>query len=52
MGIEKAANHHRRRATATPNRNATNSEPSGASRAILLKMLNGILAFDPLLSRR
>jgi hypothetical protein len=39
--------HHRRRATATPNRNATNSEPSGASRATLLKMLNGIPGFRP-----
>jgi len=41
------APHHRRRATATPNRNATNSEPSGASRAMLLKMLNGIPGFRP-----
>jgi hypothetical protein len=41
------ADHHRRRATATPNRNATNSEPRGASRAILLKMLNGIPGFRP-----
>src|SRR5450759_1128767 len=40
-------NHHRRRATATPNRNAINSEPRGASRAILLKMLNGIPGFRP-----
>jgi len=37
----------RRRATATPNRNATNSEPRGASRAMLLKMLNGIPGFRP-----
>jgi len=39
--------HQRRRATATPNRNATNSEPSGASRATLLKILNGIPGFRP-----
>jgi hypothetical protein len=32
---------------ATPNRNATNSEPRGASRTILLKMLNGIPGFRP-----
>src|SRR5450631_199829 len=41
------SNHHRRRATATPNRKAINSEPRGASRAILLKMLNGIPGFRP-----
>jgi hypothetical protein len=39
--------HHRRRATATPNRNATNSEPRGASRAMLVKMLNGIPGLRP-----
>jgi hypothetical protein len=39
---------YRRRATATPNKNAANSEPRGASRAMLLKMLNGILGFRPL----
>jgi hypothetical protein len=38
----RAPNHQRRRATATPNKNVINSEPRGASRAILLKMLNGI----------
>src|SRR5450759_1438631 len=41
------SNHHRRRATATPNRNAINSDPRGASRAILLKMLNGMPGFRP-----
>jgi hypothetical protein len=40
-------NHQRRRATATPNKNAINSELRGASRAILLKMLNGIPGFRP-----
>jgi hypothetical protein len=30
-----------------PNRKATNSEPSGASRAMLLKMLKGIPGFRP-----
>jgi hypothetical protein len=39
--------HHRRRATAIPSRNATNSEPRGASRAMLLKMLNGMPGFRP-----
>src|SRR6185312_2887547 len=38
---------HRRRAKATPKRNATNSEPIGASRAILLRMLKGIPGFRP-----
>ena len=38
---------HRRRAMATPSRNATNSEPRGASRAMLLKMLNGMQGFRP-----
>src|SRR5258707_3632651 len=38
---------HRRRATRTPSRNATSSEPSGASRAILLRILNGIPGFRP-----
>lgn len=46
-GRSARPNHHRRRATATPNRNAINSEPSGASRAILLKMLNGIPGLRP-----
>src|ERR1700732_4888075 len=41
------ADQQRRRAMATPNRNATNSEPRGASRAILLKMLNGIPGLRP-----
>jgi hypothetical protein len=45
--ISARPNHYRRRATATPNRNAINSEPRGASRAILLKMLNGIPGFRP-----
>ena len=45
--LRRAPNHHRRRATATPNRNATNSEPRGASRAMLLKMLDGIPGFRP-----
>jgi hypothetical protein len=44
-GRLKGHNRHRRRATATPNRNAINSEPRGASRTILLKMLNGIPGF-------
>src|SRR6476660_5079641 len=42
--------HHppqRRRATATPSKNATNSEPSGASRAMLLRMLSGMPGFLP-----
>ncbi len=38
---------HRRRATAMPKRKATNSEPSGASRAMLLKTLNGIPGLRP-----
>ncbi len=38
---------HRRRATRTPSRNAINNEPSGASRAILLRILNGIPGFRP-----
>jgi hypothetical protein len=38
---------HRRRATATPNKNATNNEPRGASRAMLLKMLRGMPGFRP-----
>src|ERR1035441_10427527 len=38
---------YRRRATATPNRNAINSDPRGASRAMLLKMLNGMPGFRP-----
>jgi len=46
-GRSALQNHYRRRATATPNRNATNSEPRGASRAILLKILNGIPGFRP-----
>jgi hypothetical protein len=37
-------------AKATPNRNAANSEPKGASRAMLLKMLNGIPGFRPVSS--
>jgi hypothetical protein len=37
----------KRRPTATPNKNAINSEPRGASRVILLKMLNGIPGFRP-----
>src|ERR1700680_2556370 len=45
--VRAPPNHHRRRATATPNRNATSSEPRGASRAMLLKMLNGIPGFRP-----
>jgi hypothetical protein len=42
--VSAPSNHHRRQATATPNKNATNSEPSGASRAMLLK---GIPGFRP-----
>src|SRR5258705_1619365 len=38
---------YRRRATAIPNKNATSSEPRGASRAKLLKMLNGMPGFRP-----
>jgi hypothetical protein len=38
---------YRRRATAIPNKNATSSEPRGASRAMLLKMLNGMPGFRP-----
>src|SRR5271166_3115926 len=38
--VSAPPNPHRRRATATPSRNATKSEPRGASRAILLKMLS------------
>src|SRR5579883_1505633 len=38
---------HRRRARATPNRNAIIREPRGASRAILLRMLNGIPGLRP-----
>ena len=38
---------YQRRATATPNRNAARSEPSGASRAMLLKMLKGMPGFFP-----
>jgi hypothetical protein len=34
-----------RRATAIPNRNAINSDPRGASRATLLRMLSGIPGF-------
>ena len=45
--VSAPPNHQRRRATATPNRSAINSEPRGASRAILLKMLNGIPGFRP-----
>jgi hypothetical protein len=45
--VSAPSNHHRRRATATPTRNAINSEPRGASRAILLKMLNGMPGFRP-----
>ena len=37
----------RRRATATPSKNATSSEPSGASRAMLLSMLSGMPGFLP-----
>src|SRR5664279_2303427 len=47
MRRDAPPNHQRRRATATPNKNAINSEPRGASRAILLKMLNGIPGFRP-----
>jgi hypothetical protein len=36
-----------RRATATPNKKAMRSEPRGASRAMLLKMLNGIPGLRP-----
>jgi hypothetical protein len=43
-----ASSSYRRRATAIPNGNATNSEPRGASRAMLLKMLNGMPGFRPL----
>ena len=46
-GAENAAAPYRRRATATPNRNATSSEPSGASRAMLLRMLRGMPGFRP-----
>jgi hypothetical protein len=38
---------HRRRVTAAPNRKATSSEVSGASRVTLLKMLNGIPGLRP-----
>ena len=47
LGI--ASSFYRRRATAAPNRNATNSEPRGASRAMLLKMLNGMPRLQPCL---
>jgi hypothetical protein len=38
---------YRRRATAIPNKNATSSDPRGASRAMLLRMLNGMPGFLP-----
>jgi hypothetical protein len=41
--LARPPNHHRQRATATPNKNATNSKPKGASRAMLLKLLSGIV---------
>src|SRR3954447_9168716 len=46
-GLGRSASAQRRRATATPSRKATNSEPSGASRAILLRMLSGMPGFLP-----
>jgi hypothetical protein len=38
---------HRRRATATPSRKAISSDPSGASRAMLLMTLRGMPGFLP-----
>lgn len=42
-----AAPVHRRRAKAIPSRKAASREPSGASRAMLLRMLRGIPGFRP-----
>src|ERR1035441_5235488 len=43
---------YRRRATATPNRNAINSDPRGASRECCSRCSTACQAFDPHLSRR